>query len=311
MAFTLHQFYSKKAIVSLLLLQETLKELFPSLKALKRHREVFLFVSRLMKDPRPLLQHLYEMQVDKYLNQMRTGHRPSIDTDLLKSLHAESTIQLVNDPFRNQYINFNYFDLWMFDDTRQVYWPSRVYDFNHMTRKVELDHHTEEEEIPPCAMFIDEPNKSVRDSLLSTCSEIFKHQAVTDLYMYWVICDSLEVPRLIKPVSLHLLQCALPVGFMEKILRQLIESRCGESLQRLELDSVDLEPFESLMDELLEDLVAHHQSKREAGLNQRKLKVWLRGDEDNPTNLSREFVKKWRNRCKKVDSIDCVIETFW
>ena len=71
---------------------------------------------------------------------------------------------------------------------------------------------------------------------------------------------------------------------------------------------MNLAPFESLLDELLEDLVAHHQRKREAGLAQRKLKLWLEGSKfSQPTNLSEEFVEKWRNRCEKVDSIDCDI----
>ena len=53
--------------------------------------------------------------------------------------------------------------------------------------------------------------------------------------------------------------------------------------------------------------MAHHQRKREEGSAQRKLQLVLEGDEDDPTNLSEEFVEKWRNRCEKVDSIDCWI----
>ena len=65
---------------------------------------------------------------------------------------------------------------------------------------------------------------------------------------------------------------------------------------------MNLEPFKSLLDELLDDLVAHHQRKREAGLAQRKLELILKG-----LDLSWEFKKKWENRCEKVDSIDCRI----
>ena len=92
---------------------------------------------------------------------------------------------------------------------------------------------------------------------------------------------------------------------------------------------MNLAPFEPLLDELLEDLVAHHEAglaqrkpslwqrltgrgNREAGLAQRKLELWLGGDKYYfPTNLSREFVEKWRNRCEKVDSIDCTIGDDW
>ena len=145
-------------------------------------------------------------------------------------------------------------------------------------------------------------DEAVRDSLLSICSQIWKHQAVTDLRMMGVTCNSLEAPRLIKPVTVSLYLCEFPEVFMQILLRQLIECHCGETLQRLQLSDMNLRPFQSLLDELLEDLVAHH----EAGLVQRRLVLMLEGL-IQPTNLSEEFVKKWRNRCKKVDSIDCLI----
>ena len=68
---------------------------------------------------------------------------------------------------------------------------------------------------------------------------------------------------------------------------------------------MNLTPFEPLIDELHEDLVAHH----EAGLAQRELELWLWliGNKDKPTNLSEEFEEKWRNRCHGIDSIDYVI----
>ena len=87
--------------------QETLKELFPSWEAVRtRYREVVLFVAGLMKDSRPLVQFVYEMQVEDYLNEMRSGGRPSIDADLFKSLHAESSARLVDHPLHNKYINY-------------------------------------------------------------------------------------------------------------------------------------------------------------------------------------------------------------
>ena len=63
----------------------------------------------LMKDPRPLVQHIYEIQVEDYLNQMRTSggdDLPSIDTDLLKSIHAECIVRLFDNPLHNKYINY-------------------------------------------------------------------------------------------------------------------------------------------------------------------------------------------------------------
>ena len=289
------------------LFQETLKELFPSWEAVsKRYREVVLFVAGLMKDSRPLVQFVYEMQVEDYLNVMRASGYPSIDADLLESLHDESLVRLVDHPLHNKYIN--YYDHDEDEgkkrpfDTTPVYYPSRVYNFYEMSHEVLLENHLiQGEEIPPCAMHIVYPDKTV-NSLLSICSQIWRHQPVSDLRMERVRCNSLEPPRLIKPGTVRLDECKFPEVFIQILLRQLIECHCGETLHSLRLIYMDLSPFESLIDELLEDLVAHH----EAGLAQEELQLGLRGY-THPTSLSEEFKKKWRNRCEKVDSIHCTI----
>ena len=163
------------------LFQETLKELFPSWKAVsKRHREVVLFVVGLMKEPGPLAQFVYEMQIEYYLNKMRTGGGlgPSIDTDLFKSLRAEFSVQLFDHQLHNKYINYYRQDE---DgdptDTTPVYFPSRLYHFYEMRHGVVLeDHLTDSTEIPPCTMWILSPREAVSDTLLSICSQIWKYQ---------------------------------------------------------------------------------------------------------------------------------------
>ena len=277
--------------------------MFPSWEAVGRYREVIIFSAGQMKDSRPLVQHVYEMQVEDYLNKMRTSDDLEIDDDLFKSLHAESSARLVDHPLHNKYINYYNHDEYGDPDATPVYFPSRLYQFWKMRHEVVLENHLiEAEEIPPCAMYIAIPDGAVSDSLLSICSQISTHQPVTDLYMYGVTCDSLEAPRLIKPRTVRLSQCKFPEGFMQILLRQLIKCHCRETLQKLVLLWMDLRPFEPLLDELLEDLVAHH----EAGLAQRKLLLRLWGYKfyNKPTNLSEEFVEKWQNRCAKVDSID-------
>ena len=154
--------------------------LFPSWEAVsERYREVVLFATGLMKDPGPLVQHVYEMQVEFYLNKMRTGgDDPSIDTDLFKSLHVESTVPLPH-PLHNR--DINYYNHFVDDsmkrppDTTPVYWPSQVYHFHDMRHEVKLDHHTERKEIPPCAIYIHISGKPESNPLFSICSEISKH----------------------------------------------------------------------------------------------------------------------------------------
>ena len=290
--------------------QETLKELFPSWEAVStRYREVVLFVAGLMKDSRPLVQFVYEMQVEYYLDTMRTGNNhPSIDdTDLFRSLQAESSFRLFDDPLHNTYINlYNHGE----DDRKEkprditLFYPSRLYHFVSVRQEVVWkDHQRKGLEIPPCAIYIFQPDETISDILLSTCSRISRHQAVTDLWMERARSkDSILELRMTNPQSLSFLKCVLPESYIETLLRQLFG--CGDFLKRLWVYRMNLRPFESLLDELLEDLVAHH----EVGLAQRKLRLELRGDNDNPSNLSEEFVWKWRNRCEKVDSIECEIE---
>ena len=64
-----------------------------------------LFAAGQMKDSRPLVQFVYEMQVEDYLNNMRTGYNPLIDADLFKWFQAECTVPLPH-PLHNKYINY-------------------------------------------------------------------------------------------------------------------------------------------------------------------------------------------------------------
>ena len=87
-----------------------------------------------MKDPKPLVQFMYEMQVEDYLSEIRTGdHVPFIAVDLFKSLHAESAVKWPDHPLHNQFVNF--YDHHKDDqnkrplDTTPVFHPSRLYQF--------------------------------------------------------------------------------------------------------------------------------------------------------------------------------------
>ena len=65
--------------------RETLKELLPSLKAVQRYREVIIFSAGQMKNSRPLVQHVYEMWIEEYLNDMRKSDHPlSLDDKLFQ-----------------------------------------------------------------------------------------------------------------------------------------------------------------------------------------------------------------------------------
>ena len=269
-------------------------------------------MSGLMDNPIPLLAHCYEIYIKNYLDGMRTGTygdeeaerqlkeegKNSGDMSLFDSLYRESTVQLPGRPLRNQYIN-QYNHLYD-DDTTPVYRPSQFYDFAYMKKEVVLGE-VRGTEIPECAMVVTDPDESVKKSLLKTCRKISEHQAVTDLSMEEVRCESLtaeELPLISAHArSLILIQCTLPMCYLRYIVRQLSQS--VHTLQNLELSDMDLNPIEKELDELLERLVSHHES----GKAQSKLILIIGGDKEEPSNLSQEFVKKWTQRCEGIESI--------
>ena len=280
-------------------LQETLKELFPSGVAVDRYSEVVLFVAGLMKDSRPLVQFLYEMQVEYYLNVMRIRGFPSIDADLFDWLHTESSVQLVDDLLHNKYINYYYHMRWRGDPDTTLVYPSRLYHFAYMEEDVSLGKYKDSTEIQECAMYIYQPKEMVAKSLLSTCRMINEHQSVTDLWMEDVDCGDAteaEAPILSRNIrSLHIRFCELPSSFMRNVLQQLHDCI---TLTNLTLDHTDLSDIEEDLDKLLDNLVSNH----EKGLSQENLEIWM-----DRNGLSEEFVTKWNERCEGISSIDCRI----
>ena len=78
--------------------QEALKELFPSMDTIRRHREVIQFTCGLMRDPGPLVEFVFQSCIGINLRTMRTGHCEefcvTIDQDLLQAIYGESRVDL-------------------------------------------------------------------------------------------------------------------------------------------------------------------------------------------------------------------------
>ena len=266
--------------------------MFPSWEAVERYREVVLFVAGQMKDSRPLVQFIYQMQVER---------GESIDADLFKWLHSEATVRLFDDPLHNKYINYYNHDPERGDptDTTPVF-SSRLYHFAFMMKDIVLGEYKEQRaEIPECAMFLHRPNVTVTKSLLSTCRTISEHQAVTDLWMFHVDCDDAteaEAPILSRNIqSLYIFCCKLPSSFMRNILRQLHDC---VTLTNLKLSDMDFREVEEDLDKLLDNLVSNH----EKGLSQEKLTISI-----TISILSEEFAAKWKSCCEGITSIECII----
>ena len=206
-----------------------------------------------MKDPRPLVDHVYQMFVDARLNNMiGTSGLVVINKDLFQAIFRESRVQLPGHPLHNKHIN--YYNHRTDDkenrDTTPVYTPSRYYEFNGMREDVQCDiQHTEQDaDQPECGIEIDKPDEAVTQSLLTTCHNISRHQPLTDLRMNSVRCRDLpaavEAPIMSRNArSLRLREYDLPVRFTRNILRQLIDSDCV-TLQMLVLYQMHLSPVE-------------------------------------------------------------------
>ena len=141
-----------------------------------------MFCCGLMKDPTPLVEHCYEMYIEKEVNVMRTDEyddeaerelevqaKDPDDMSLFTSLYNESHVELPGGAHHNRYINkynheYNH-------DMTPVYTPSQYYKFYNMKEDVEL-YRRSETEIPECIMVVNNPDESVTKSLLTTCHKI-------------------------------------------------------------------------------------------------------------------------------------------
>ena len=288
--------------------QKTLKQCFRLWAECVRYSEVIMFCSGLMKDPTPLVEHCYEMYIEKEVKEVRTGKsdeeeereltaqgKSPYDRSLFDSLYNESTVKLPGSAQHNRYINC------CNQDRTKVYTPSQYYEFVAMKEDVEWNRGSETV-IPECVININMGDESVTNSLLTTCFKISEKQPVTDLLMEEVRCEDLTVKAPImssKAVSLNLIRCILPVSYLRGIIHQLFE--CSHTLQSLELSDMDSKPIEKDLDQLLERLVSFHESGK-AGSN---LMLVIGGYADERSYVSQEFVDKWRPRCERIKSIDC------
>ena len=275
--------------------QETLKELFPSWKSVKRHEEVVAFTCGLMKDPTLLVNHVYETYIELVCNSIGPGGRKReneadrrlqaqgkniADINLFHSLYSKSTVPLFGCPGYNQYVFMNEIHegdidkttkLYMFDEVSENPVPDATFTKNDSS-----------EEPPVCVLCVFEPDVAATKSLLSTCCKISKRQPVSCLIMISVHLPHEDLPHPEKLTmsknakSLHITDCILPINFWKDILHQL--SDCVD-LQSLFL-YINAHQLEEDLDKLLENLESRTTNQLiEVGLNSKY--------------LSQKFVKKW------------------
>ena len=281
-----------------------------------RYEEVIGFACGLLKNPIPLVEFIYEMYIERQLDEARTGQwdkeaaqelsaqgKDIGDLKLLRALYTESAVKPADYPLHNKYINYYNTSMETREkrpsDVSPILTPSRLYGFWNMKEpagcRLQERDDGRNDDIPECIMQIKKPEPAIRKALFSACREISRRQPVSDLWIQKVNGDDLtaaEAPIMSRNArSLWIWgPSSLPVDFLRSILLQL--SDCV-TLEMIKLDGVDMSEVEEEFDKLLENHVTGHQGA-------------LRMEFDN-NNFSEKFVQKWRKRCEEIPRFYCVI----
>ena len=202
-----------------------------------------------MKDPRPLVDYIYEMQIEHSLNDLREDRDTaiSVEENFFRTLYVESTVPLPDYPLQNRHLTcFNHFDHWCRpnSETTVINTPSKYYQFKGLKKPIvcEIEHMEQKTEILDCAMSIESPEVIVTNNVLSNSRNISKHYPLTDLLVFGVECDHLAEPDVFNlsenAQSISFSECKLPCEVLSHLLLQM--SHCKQ-LRKLYLENITLD----------------------------------------------------------------------
>ena len=227
----------------MILIQKTLKRLFPSWYHVKRYEEVLIFTCGLMSDPRPLIEHVGEMLVERETRMVRgsddirethlsTIGKSALLLNLIRSLYAEANMLINGKPHHNQMFNF-YFHrqddmCGRIRDTTPIEIPSELYIFQHLRESLHpCNINWDVQADRNCIIVIRDIPFAVANSVLLTCHEISQNQSITDLWIEDFYCDpSPEVPPDVFNMSeatqsVIIANSTLPLDMLEHLINQL------------------------------------------------------------------------------------------
>ena len=234
-----------------------MKDLFPSLYEVKRLEEVVLFTVGLMANPKPLVNHVYELWNERLRailrsqepdtnakeNLKRSG-RDINKLSLLSSLYTECTVPLPGTSLHNQHVNIHHGVL-----ESRTYPASRLYEFNRIVEvtgnPVEFKVETEEE-IPECIVALVKPYCNIAGRLLDLCRIISHKQPITDLYVDELKCEvqRADVFNMSTDVcSVRVYNSSLPKFTLDHLCKQLANS---STLCRIDFSGTSLKSVKSL-----------------------------------------------------------------
>ena len=192
----------------------------------------------LIADPTPLIDHVYELWIERHLKLTRYGQAEYDNEEKLRrlgknvqhvrffqSLYKESTIELPGTAYHNQYINC-YFE----GDASPVYLPSRLFLFHNMNKST------------GCFAIPENRNENVKTQVTDSifvCSQsngeasgsfnqirrISQLQPISDMWFYNISCndtDNTDVFNIShRARSIYLLNSVLPAAMLDHILQQI------------------------------------------------------------------------------------------
>ena len=236
------------------------------------HGEVLAMVVGLMKDPRPVVEYIFELYKIMQTKGRRTN---TIDADQTKrlqvqgknvddtlfyiSLYIESSLELSGSWKHNQHWNmYNHHSRETPRDTTPIFVPSKMYIFYGIREELVCDvkhEEIEDAEIPECVVCMVGTDQTMTKHLMSICHRISRDQEVTDLWLQRIKCTQLtaaDAPILSRNLqSLIFDGCVLPSNFMRSILHQLVGC---ERLKMLQFWNTDLREVEQVLIEVLKDI---------------------------------------------------------
>ena len=243
----------------LFLFQKCLKELFPPWYHVKRYEEVLIFTCGLMPDPRPLIEHVQEMLVqretlgvrvgkDERETQLGTMGKSVLLLNLIRLLYAEANIPLESKPHHNTMFNIYTHEqddmCGRLRDITPIEIPSELYAFESLREYAPQYNIKNSGKIyKNCVVTIFEVPPSVANSLLLTCREISQNQPITDLCIYGLHCDKshpvpADVFNLSKTAqSITIMNSILQHNLMEHFISQL---RQCKYLRKLHIENIIL-----------------------------------------------------------------------
>ena len=243
----------------MILIQKTLKRLFPSWYHVKRYEEVLIFTCGLMSDPQPLIEHVGEMLVEREKINVRIGYdqretqlstmgKSALLLNLIRSLYAEANLSLESKPHHNEMFNFYSHRQDVLcgrvRDTTPIEIPSELYTFESLREYAPQYNIKNSGKIyKNCVVRIIEIPCSVANSLLLTCREISQNQPITDLFIQRLHCDtSRAVPTDVFNMSktaqsFTIMNSSLPRDLMEHLISQL---RQCKYLRKLLIENITL-----------------------------------------------------------------------